>query len=92
MFGSHEGSVATIGERRDDESGGVSQVFEAVADDGVDHFDPHDFFLLVFFPVVSELGNPLEIVHIPAITFFEIHDDVSGVDVEDDKGPEGHTD
>ena len=58
MEGPHQGAVAAVSERGDDQAARVAQVLVAVVDRGVGDAHQH----LVVFPVVPQLGQPVEVV------------------------------
>jgi hypothetical protein len=63
IFGSKQGSVASVGQLGDDQPWGVSKILVGIWDLGCDHLD-HERVLLL--PVVSKLRRPLEVIDVHA--------------------------
>ena len=96
MVGSHEGGVASISERRDDESGGVAQKLIAVQLGGVDDLDldrdhvfEGSFGGLVI--VESQLAGPLEVLNAAHILLIQRLDDISRVHIQHHHRTQSHS-
>jgi len=80
--GADQSAVAAIGQLRDDQAAGVAEVLVAVFDGGVCDSDA----AVVVLPVVSELGEPAEVVLVVDIFVDHFHDNIASMDVDDNQG------
>ena len=89
-MGSHQSPKAPISQGGDDQTGGVPEVLEPIVSAGID--DLHDDVALRFaglgllVPVVSQLGEPLELVLRLDPFLDDLGDDIPIVHVEHDQG------
>ena len=91
MDSTHEGAVASVSERSNDEAGTVAQILVAILDLGV--HNTHDgrvllFTLGVFFPVRSQLRLPVESGIAGNLLADQLGNDVAGVHVHHHQGAE----
>lgn len=87
LLGSHECSIASIGQGSDNQSEGVTKILPTIGNCGSDHTDIKVKSLLS--PVVAELGRPLEIILGLHVFGDQGLNDISSVHIDDDHGFEG---
>ena len=83
--GAHQGAVAPVRQRRDDQSRRVTEVLKAVLRFSVDHANLQGVVL----PKVAQLREPLEILRVVHAVLGHLNDDVPGVDVDGDQRRDG---
>jgi hypothetical protein len=82
MKGTCDSDPATIGQGRDDQTGGGSHVLVAVLEAGTDLL--HTAIIDFLIPVVSELLLPSKVVDGGNIILNEIFDDITGMHISGD--------
>ena len=81
MESARERQIASVRERRDDQATRVAQVLVAVEELGVDRPDVQ----VLADPVVAQLADPLEVVHVAHLLLEQIDDDVARVHLDHDE-------